>query len=79
MDLSTVQSITMDNLDPSNHLVKCDMSSSTFLACCLCYRGDILPRDVSEAVNSIKQNKVIRFVDWCPTGFKVCLADKYIL
>ena len=35
------------------------------------YRGDITPTDVNRAILNIKTKRTIRFVDWCPTGFKV--------
>lgn len=35
------------------------------------YRGDVVPKDVGTAIKEIKNKKNIRFVDWCPTGFKV--------
>ena len=43
------------------------------MACCLLYRGDVVPKDVSAAIASIKTKRTIQFVDWCPTGFKVGL------
>ena len=36
----------------------------------LLYRGDVTPKDVNATIASIKKNKIIQFVDWCPTGFK---------
>ena len=41
------------------------------MAVCLLYRGDVVPKDVNAAIASIKTQKSIQFVDWCPTGFKV--------
>ena len=41
------------------------------VACCLLYRGDVVPKDVQAAVATIKTKRTIQFVDWCPTGFKV--------
>jgi len=41
------------------------------MACCLLYRGDVIPKDVNVAISAIKQKRTIQFVDWCPTGFKV--------
>ena len=41
------------------------------MAVCLLYRGDVVPKDVNAAIASIKSQKSIQFVDWCPTGFKV--------
>ncbi|CAL5402225.1 unnamed protein product [Camellia sinensis] len=40
------------------------------MACCLMYRGDVVPKDVNAAVATIKTKMTIQFVDWCPTGFK---------
>ena len=40
------------------------------MACCLMYRGDVVPKDVNAAVATIKTKRTIQFVDWCPTGFK---------
>merc|ERR1712194_784903 len=42
-----------------------------YMACCMMYRGDVVPKDVNAAVATIKTKRTIQFVDWCPTGFKV--------
>jgi len=41
------------------------------MACSLSYRGDIIPKDICGSISNIKSKKNIKFVDWCPTGFKV--------
>ena len=41
------------------------------MACCMLYRGDVVPKDVGAAIAAIKTKRTVRFVDWCPTGFKV--------
>ena len=41
------------------------------MAVCLLYRGDVVPKDVNAAIANVKSQKSIKFVDWCPTGFKV--------
>jgi hypothetical protein len=41
------------------------------MACCMLYRGDVVPKDVNAAIATIKTKRSIQFVDWCPTGFKV--------
>ena len=41
------------------------------MSVCLLYRGDVVPKDVNAAIASLKMKKTIRFVAWCPTGFKV--------
>ncbi|KAF2295679.1 hypothetical protein GH714_033562 [Hevea brasiliensis] len=40
------------------------------MACCLMYRGDVVPKDVNAAVATIKTKCTIQFVDWCPTSIK---------
>ena len=32
---------------------------------------DLKTQDVNAAIASIKANRAVQFVDWCPTGFKV--------
>ena len=33
-------------------------------------------QDVNAAIASIKANRAVQFVDWCPTGFKVQTFQK---
>lgn len=47
------------------------MFAGKYMACCLLYRGDVVPKDVNSAIAAIKTKRQIQFVDWCPTGFKV--------
>jgi len=67
----TVQELTSSCFEPQNQMVKCDPRHGKYMACCLLYRGDIVPKDVNAAIASIKTKRTIQFVDWCPTGFKV--------
>jgi len=46
------------------------------MACCLLYRGDVVPKDVNAAIAAVKTEKTIQFVDWCPTGFKVGINNQ---
>ncbi len=65
-----VDEITKACFEPSNQMVKCDPRKGKYMAVCLLYRGDVVPKDVNAAIAAIKINKSIQFVDWCPTGFK---------
>jgi tubulin alpha len=67
----SVQDITNACFEPANQMVKCDPRSGKYMACCLLYRGDVVPKDVNTAISVIKTKRTIQFVDWCPTGFKV--------
>merc|ERR1712216_631712 len=51
-------------------LCKVDPCHGKYMACCMMYRGDVVPKDVNAAVATIKTKRTIQFVDWCPTGFK---------
>nr|UAM96084.1 tubulin alpha [Hippodamia variegata] len=65
---STLQ-ITQDCFSGEYKMVKCNNKAGKYMACCLLYRGDIIPSDVNKALASIKNS--VHFVDWSPTGFKV--------
>ncbi|CDQ56615.1 unnamed protein product [Oncorhynchus mykiss] len=67
----TVSEITNACFEPCNQMVKCDPRHGKYMACCLLYRGDVVPKDVNAAIATIKTKRSIQFVDWCPTGFKV--------
>jgi len=67
----SVSEITNSCFEPANQMVKCDPRHGKYMAVCLLYRGDVVPKDVNAAIATIKTNRSIQFVDWCPTGFKV--------
>eukprot|EP00918_Siedleckia_nematoides_P015675 GHVU01033892.1.p1 GENE.GHVU01033892.1~~GHVU01033892.1.p1 ORF type:complete len:177 (-),score=34.57 GHVU01033892.1:178-645(-) len=51
-------------------MAKCDPSISKYMAVSLMFRGDVSPKDVHGAVLNSKARSTVKFVDWCPTGFK---------
>ncbi|KAK2153559.1 hypothetical protein NP493_2296g00006 [Ridgeia piscesae] len=67
----SVSEITNAFFEPVNQMVKCDPRHGKYMACCMLYRGDVVPKDVNSAIATIKTKRTIQFVDWCPTGFKV--------
>ena len=67
----TVSEITNACFEPANQMVKCDPRHGKYMACCLLFRGDVVPKDVNTAIANIKNKRTVQFVDWCPTGFKV--------
>ncbi|XP_034984219.1 tubulin alpha-8 chain isoform X2 [Zootoca vivipara] len=67
----SVAEITSSCFEPNNQMVKCDPRHGKYMACCMLYRGDVVPKDVNVAIAAIKTKRAIQFVDWCPTGFKV--------
>ena len=72
---NSVAEITNACFEPSHQMVKCDPRNGKYMACCLLYRGDVVPKDVNNAIAAIKTKRNIQFVDWCPTGFKVLSRD----
>ncbi|XP_011828259.1 PREDICTED: tubulin alpha chain-like [Mandrillus leucophaeus] len=63
--------ITSACFEPTIQLMKCDPCHGKYMACCLLYYGDMVPKDVIAAIATIKTKCTIQFVDFCPTGFRV--------
>merc|ERR1711907_769311 len=68
--MGSVAEITNSVFEPASMMVKCDPRHGKYMACCMMYRGDVVPKDVNAAVATIKTKRTIQFVDWSPTGFK---------
>ena len=66
----SVADITSSCLAPTNQLVKCDPMKGKYMACCALYRGDVNPTEVAATIATIRYKDIIKFADWCPTGFK---------
>jgi tubulin alpha len=66
----SVSQITSDVFEPASLMASCDMRLGKYIACSLMYRGDVVPKEVNNAVLCVKKKKTVQFVDWCPTGFK---------
>ena len=66
----SVDEITNGAFEPASMMVKCDPKCGRYMACCMMYRGDVVPKDVNASIATIKSKQIIRFADWCPTGFK---------
>ncbi|KAL3266664.1 hypothetical protein HHI36_010826 [Cryptolaemus montrouzieri] len=67
----SVAEITAELFETNNQMVKCDPKEGKYMACCLLYRGDVVPKDVNASIAQMKAKSSVKFVDWCPTGFKV--------
>ena len=70
-ETTSVGEITNALFEPSNQMVRCDPKNGKYMACCLLFRGNVIPKDVNAAIAHVKTKRSITFVDWCPTGFKV--------
>ncbi|XP_064785086.1 tubulin alpha-8 chain-like [Oncorhynchus masou masou] len=50
----SVPEITNACFEPANQMVKCDPRHGKYMACCLLYCGDVVPKDVNAAIAHIK-------------------------
>ena len=63
-------------------MVKCDPRHGKYMACCMLYRGDVVPKDVNAAIASIKTKRTIQvhikyIIYWtCNLNFKLKLVFK---
>lgn len=74
----TTAEITTMCFEPANQMVKCDTRRGYYMSCCLLYRGDVVPTDVNRIIANLKSKPTIKFVKWCPTGFKVTERSKFL-
>jgi tubulin alpha len=66
-----VHDLTLQCFEPNNQMVVCDPRAGKYMAVALLYRGDVVPRDCTAAVASLKAKSSFNLVEWCPTGFKL--------
>ncbi|KAI9894247.1 MAG: hypothetical protein M1814_004101 [Vezdaea aestivalis] len=66
-----VHELTLQCSEKSNQMVVCDPSQGKYMAVALLYRGDVVPRDCTAAVATLKAKTTFNLVEWCPTGFKL--------
>jgi len=75
-EVNSVSELTNACFEENNTMVKVDPKSGKYMATCLLYRGDVVPKDANAAVANIKTKRNIQFVDWCPTGFKLGICNQ---
>merc|ERR1719361_1404951 len=52
-----VDVITKSCFEAENQMVKCDPKNGKYMAVCLLYRGDVVPKDVNAAIAAVKTQK----------------------
>lgn len=72
----TVNDLTSELFKNENQMVKCNCQNGKYMACCILYRGDVVPKDVNSAIAEMKVKRSIQFVDWSPAGFKIGINCK---
>jgi len=65
-----VPELTSAVFEPGSMMAKCDPRHGKYMAVCMMYRGDVVPKDVSASIAKVRTQKTVQFVDWSPTGFK---------
>ena len=53
----SVAEITNSAFEPASLIAKCDPRHGKYVACCLMYRGDLVPNDVYAAESTIKTKR----------------------
>jgi len=57
-------------------MCKVDPRKGKYMAVCMMYRGDVVSKDVGDAVAMVRNKSTVQFVDWSPTGFKCGLNQQ---
>lgn len=71
----SVAEITNSAFEPSSMMAKCDPRHGKYMACCMMYRGDVVPKDVNASVATIKTKRTIQFVDWYSASSLCCISN----
>lgn len=67
----TAQILASECFEPRNQMISVDPRCGKYMAVCMLFRGHVHPKDINQAILSLKRKKCVKFVKWCPTGFKV--------
>ena len=73
-----IQGITEACCNPQNFFTKIldfDPEEDKYMAISMSYRGNVRAKKANAAVQWLKTNKKVCFVEWVPTGFKVGLNE----
>merc|ERR1712097_223040 len=54
-----VAEITNSCFEPAAMMANCDPRHGKYMACCMMYRGDVVPKDVNASVATIKTKRTI--------------------
>jgi len=66
----TVAEIVNSAFERDAMMAECNPDLGKYMACCLMFRGDVAPKEVTAAVGGVKAKRNVQFVDWSPCGFK---------
>ena len=74
-NLGKAMAETFDQFNDHCAKTNVDRDSRKVMACTILCRGDVRSKDINKAIEVIKQNNKIAFVDWCPVGYKAGLNN----
>lgn len=74
-DALTTLQLTREVFKSNRHFVKLAYDTGELMSCALIYRGLITPKEVNDSLRRVKSDS-LKFVDWCPTGFKVSINQQ---
>jgi len=63
--------LTNSAFEAESMMAKCDPRLGKYIACCLMYRGEVVMKEINDALKAVKSKQSIQFVDWSPCAFKV--------
>lgn len=72
----SVSAITNSLFEEENGMVCSNPKNGKYIASSLMYRGDIIAKDVTGAINTVKKKKSINIVDWSPCDYKISIHQK---
>lgn len=53
-ETNSVRQMTTNCFEPLNCMMKCDPRMGKYMACCMLYRGDVVPKDINDTISIIK-------------------------
>ena len=71
---ASTMAISQAVLSASNSLTSVNNSKEKYMSCYMMYRGDVIPKEVHQSVNMIKESGNLRQVEWVPNVF-MCSID----
>ena len=57
-------------------MVKAPEKANKFLACSLVFRGNGVPWEINSAIESIKKEKILPYLDWCSKNQKIVINSE---
>jgi len=76
MEVLSAKNLTIQAFDHKKMMAVCDPRVGKYMSVCLMYRGDVPSNDITAAIEFVKTQRTINFIDWCPTGVKTGICHQ---